>query len=180
MTLAEAYDFGLKMRRAQAARGERWDQTSSASGRYQIVGNTMKIAMAKLGLKCSDKFSAANQDAMARVIYRMQGLGAWEGFKRHARRASGGSVHAGQSYVVREQGWEIFKPLQSGEIVNQKQLAAQGGKAHGGINNHLNATFHINGATDPQQVANQVERHIRNKLGSIFRGSHSDVGFAPV
>ena len=96
-------------------------------------------------------------------------------------RAEGGPVHAGQSYVVGEQGWEIFKPRQSGEIVNQKQLAAEGrNAAHGGQTIHFAPTIHVNGAQDAQLVANQVERHIRNKLGSIFRGSHSDVGFAPV
>jgi hypothetical protein len=172
MTLAEAFAFG---RQVKSKHGR-----SSALGRYQIVGNTMKLVMPKLGLKWSDKFSAANQDAMARVIYRMQGLGAWEGFKRHARRARGGPVHAGQSYVVGEGGWEIFKPRQSGEIVNQKQLAAQGGKTHGDSNVTFHATFHVNGATDPQQVAQQVERHIREKVRSVFRGSHSDIGFAPI
>jgi TP901 family phage tail tape measure protein len=98
-----------------------------------------------------------------------------------AGRARGGPVHAGQSYVVGEQGWEIYRPSKSGQIVNQKQLAAEGrGAAHGGQTIHFAPTIHVNGATDPQQVANQVERHIRNKLGSIFRGSHSDIGFAPV
>ena len=167
MTLAEAFASG---RQVKAKHGR-----SSALGRYQIVGNTMKLVMPRLGLKWSDKFSRENQDAMARVIYKMQGLGAWEGFKRHARRARGGPVHAGQSYVVGEQGWEIFKPRQSGEIVNQKQLAAQGGKAaHGGTVNHFNATFHITGATDATHVA----RTIRNEVRSMFRGSHSDLGFA--
>ncbi|MGJ0504648.1 MAG: phage tail tape measure protein [Methylocystis sp.] len=65
MTLAEAFAFGRKVK---AKHGR-----SSVLGRYQIVGNTMKIAMARLGLKWSDKFSSANQDAIARVIYRMQG-----------------------------------------------------------------------------------------------------------
>jgi len=40
--------------------------------------------------------------------------------------ARGGPIHTGQSYIVGEQGWEIFKPRQSGQIVNQKQLAAEG------------------------------------------------------
>ena len=92
--------------------------------------------------------------------------GARHAISKLAGRARGGPVNAGQSYVVGEQGWEIFKPRQSGEIVNQKQLAAEGrNAAHGGQTIHFAPTIHVNGAQDAQLVANQVERHIRNKLG---------------
>ena len=83
MTLDEVYDFGMQMRRAQYATGQfaRFSDTSSASGRYQIVGSTMRDAMRALGLKGSDLFNPENQDRMMRWIARRQGLGAWEGLK---------------------------------------------------------------------------------------------------
>ncbi|MCD1645244.1 tape measure protein [Aurantimonas coralicida] len=84
MTLSEVYEHGLKMRRAQMARGKAWGSTSSASGRYQIVGTTMKDAAKALGLNMDEtKFDKSTQDAMAQWIAKKQGLGAWEGFKRY-------------------------------------------------------------------------------------------------
>ncbi|MFJ7441296.1 hypothetical protein ACIQW5_27040 [Methylorubrum thiocyanatum] len=83
MTMDEVYEFGMQMRRAQFATGQysRFSDTSSASGRYQIVGSTMRDAMKALGLKGSDLFNPENQDRMMRWIARRQGLGAWEGLK---------------------------------------------------------------------------------------------------
>jgi hypothetical protein len=75
MTLAEAYQFGRSVRRRHGS--------SSALGAFQIVGSTMKEAMKWTGLKWGDKFSAENQSLMARAIRRVQGLGAWEGFKHN-------------------------------------------------------------------------------------------------
>lgn len=76
MTLAEAFAFG---RTIKARHGE-----SSAIGRYQIVGNTMRDAAAGLGLDWNTtKFDAQTQDRMALWIAANQGLKAWEGFKIH-------------------------------------------------------------------------------------------------
>lgn len=78
MTLAEAFRFG---RTIKARHG-----SSSAIGRYQIVGNTMKEAAKGLGLDWNTaRFDEATQDRMAQWIARRQGLGAWEGFKHHPR-----------------------------------------------------------------------------------------------
>jgi hypothetical protein len=86
----------------------------------------MKVVMARLGLKWSDKFSAANQDKIAREILPDAGARRMGRLQAPCTPARGGPIHTGQSYVVGEQGWEIFKPRQSGQIVNQKQLAAEG------------------------------------------------------
>jgi hypothetical protein len=76
MTLAEAYAFGRTVLKRHGS--------SSAIGRYQIVGTTMRAAAKGLGLDWNkDKFDAATQDRMAMWIARKQGLGAWEGFKFH-------------------------------------------------------------------------------------------------
>lgn len=96
MTMDEVYDFGMQMRRAQFATGKyaRFSDTSSASGRYQIVGSTMRAAMQALGLKGTDMFNPENQDRMMRWIARKQGLGAWEGLKL--------GQHAGQLRKAQE------------------------------------------------------------------------------
>ena len=81
MTLAEAHAFGTKMRR-----NPRNPYNSSALGRYQIVGTTMKESAKRLGLDWNTtKFNEATQDEMAREIARREGLRAWEGFKAHPR-----------------------------------------------------------------------------------------------
>ncbi|MFZ3181359.1 MAG: hypothetical protein WA156_14385, partial [Methylocystis silviterrae] len=97
------------------------------------------------------------------------------------KRAGGGPVHAGQSYVVGEGGWEIFKPRQSGEIVNQKQLAAEGRNAGAAGPQIGSITINLGGVhgNNPHETAAQVERILRNKVRDMFRGSHSDIGFAP-
>ncbi len=57
---------------------------SSAMGRYQIVSTTLRDAARNLGMDLeTTKFDQATQDRMAMWILEKQGLGAWEGFKRH-------------------------------------------------------------------------------------------------
>lgn len=75
MTLDEAFAFGRQVRARHGS--------SSALGRYQIVGNTMRAAQKALGLDGSTVFNAETQDRMARWIARNQGLGAWEGLKHN-------------------------------------------------------------------------------------------------
>jgi|GEM_PF-2862606 len=77
MTLDEAFRFG---RQIKARHG-----SSSALGRYQIVGNTMRAAQEALGIPGTATFDQAMQDRMARWIARNQGLGAWEGLKSNPR-----------------------------------------------------------------------------------------------
>lgn len=84
MTLNEVREFGLQMRRAQLANGTAWKDTSSASGAFQIVGNTMMDAARALGMDPgSTKFTPEIQRQMAAWIARTQGLGAWQGFRGH-------------------------------------------------------------------------------------------------
>lgn len=77
MTLDEAFAFGRQVRARHGS--------SSALGRYQIVGRTMQAAQRALGVSGDAKFDPAMQDRMARWIARNQGLGAWEGLKGNPR-----------------------------------------------------------------------------------------------
>jgi len=76
MTLAEAYAFGREVKSKHGS--------SSALGRYQIVGTTMREFADRLGLDWNTtKFDEKTQDLLATEIAKVQGLGAWEGFKGH-------------------------------------------------------------------------------------------------
>lgn len=75
MTMAESLAWGDQVRRAQGL-------NSSAKGAFQITNTTQRDAMRALGLGANDLFSAENQNRMADWIFKTQGIGAWEGFKR--------------------------------------------------------------------------------------------------
>lgn len=129
MSLDEAFAFG---RQIKARHG-----SSSALGRYQIVGNTMRAAQQALGLDGSTVFDAATQDRMARWIARSQGLGAWEGLKGNPRAmaaaqaamAQGGAkdVPAGAAGVATSTAGGQFDGLR----VKGGQATAGGGTAEG-------------------------------------------------
>ncbi|UIN36386.1 phage tail tape measure protein [Methylobacterium oryzae] len=129
MTLDEAFAFGRTVRARHGS--------SSALGRYQIVGNTMRAAQRALGLDGSTVFDAATQDRMARWIARSQGLGAWEGLKGNPRAmaaaqaamAQGGAkdVPAGAAGVASSGSGGQFDGLR----VKGGQATAGGGTAEG-------------------------------------------------
>lgn len=73
MSLDEAFAFGRQIRARHGS--------SSALGRYQIVGSTMRAAQRAMNIPGNATFDQAMQDRMARWIARNQGLGAWEGLK---------------------------------------------------------------------------------------------------
>ncbi|RVU12502.1 phage tail tape measure protein [Methylobacterium oryzihabitans] len=75
MSLDEAFAFGRQIRARHGS--------SSALGRYQIVGTTMRAAQRALGIPGDAIFDGPMQDRMARWIARNQGLGAWEGLKHN-------------------------------------------------------------------------------------------------
>lgn len=75
MTLSEAYAFGKTM----LSNGT----NSSAMGRFQITGTTMKEFMDDAGLSWGDTFDAQAQQKLAIAIAKGQGLNAWEGLKAH-------------------------------------------------------------------------------------------------
>lgn len=80
------------------------------------------------------------------------------------RKASGGDVDPG-AYWVGEKGPEIFRTGVSGSITPNHALPNSGGQRVqiGAIN--------INGVTDPEKVADEVQRRLSDMLGSAMRGA---------
>jgi len=69
-------------------------------------------------------------------------------------RASGGPVKAGQSYLVGEEGMEIFKPNTSGTIIPNNKINSADGSAMGGTTN----VYYTINATDPESFKSQLSR----------------------
>jgi hypothetical protein len=80
MTLKEAYDFGNQIRKNPDN-----PHNSSALGKFQIVGSTLKDVMGAAGLSWDDTFSAENQQKLANAIAERQGVKSttWAGFGVH-------------------------------------------------------------------------------------------------
>lgn len=75
-------------------------------------------------------------------------------------RAGGGGVHRRRAYLVGENGPEVFTPGSTGTITANRHLevALRGSSRSGGGNS---PTINIYGATDPAEVARQVEHLLR-------------------
>lgn len=84
MTLDEVYDFGRQM----LAHPDN-NFNSSAVGRYQIVGNTLRDLQARLNLPGSTLYSAAVQDRMAHELIKRRGnnpdalRNEWQGLEKY-------------------------------------------------------------------------------------------------
>jgi hypothetical protein len=87
-------------------------------------------------------------------------------------RARGGHVSRGQSYLVGERRAEIFTPGQSGYISPR----VSGGGASSPV---VNQTLHIaiNGAGDPETIAEKVAAIVERKTQDGLRAIQGDVGF---
>ena len=130
MTLDEAFAFG---RQIKARHG-----SSSALGRYQIVGNTMRAAQRALGISGDATFDPAMQDRMARWIARSQGLGAWEGLKSNPRAmaAARAAMAAGGALDTPANGAEGIKSSIIGRIASLDGLRIKSREAQaGGVTN---------------------------------------------
>lgn len=68
-----------EIKKVQAAMLQHKDNTknSSAIGKYQFVGNTLKVAQANSKLSDNDLFSPENQDKMAEYLLEYRGLSKW-------------------------------------------------------------------------------------------------------
>lgn len=81
-------------------------------------------------------------------------------------RASGGSVNAGTSYLVGEQGAELFTPATNGVIT---PLDGIGG---GGVVNNIN--INVTGAIDPTAVARQINEILNRE--ATLSGTFTNLG----
>lgn len=75
-------------------------------------------------------------------------------------RASGGSVNAGTSYLVGEQGAELFTPKTNGTIIPNNRL--------GGGSSVTNININVTGALDREGVARQIVDLLND---SFYRGT---------
>src|SRR5690606_36001924 len=97
-------------------------------------------------------------------------------------RAEGGPVSAGKTYVVGENGMELFTPGRSGVISPLDAYgSARGGAATGRdatVNVHLTAPITINGTSKPpKEAANEIVAHLNASLRSTLDGYFSDGTF---
>jgi hypothetical protein len=81
-------------------------------------------------------------------------------------RAMGGPVTSGTSYMVGEQGPELFTPNRSGQIIPNHSLGGGGGAV-------INLT--VNGAIDPEGTARAIINVLNN---SSYRGTLGSGAFA--
>ncbi|KQO73452.1 phage tail tape measure protein [Methylobacterium sp. Leaf89] len=127
MSLDEAFRFG---RTVKARHG-----SSSALGRYQIVGNTMRAAQKALGIGGDATFDGPMQDRMARWIARNQGLGAWEGLKGNGAKmaaARAALAAGGASDAPVGGGVAGISPNLGGVVPSLDGLRIKGAQATGG------------------------------------------------
>lgn len=82
-------------------------------------------------------------------------------------KASGGFVNGGTSYLVGEQGAELFTPQVAGKITPLDKLGG------GGVTN--NFTINVTGALDQEGVARQIVQILNN---SFYRGTLGSTAFA--
>lgn len=82
-------------------------------------------------------------------------------------RKNGGPVWPGGSFLVGEQEPEVFTPKTAGTITPASQA--------GGVRD-IKIINHINGVTNPEEVAREVEKRIRNSLRDQMHGAFSNSG----
>lgn len=73
----------MSLREVQDYQSLMMNRGSTAVGGFQVLRETLRGAIAGLGLSGETKFTPEVQRQVANWIYRRQGFGAWEGFKTH-------------------------------------------------------------------------------------------------
>lgn len=93
-------------------------------------------------------------------------------------RARGGPVGAGRTYLVGERGPELFTPGHSGAIspneVYRNARVPANSNTEKNVSVTVNAVFHINGATNPKTVSDQVISDLGQAIKSRMEASFSD------
>lgn len=82
-------------------------------------------------------------------------------------RAGGGPVWGRSSFLVGENGPEIFTPRGAGTITSNARLGG-GGVTFGDI--------HVHGTSDPNETARRVREEIERAINGLARGAHADMG----
>lgn len=83
-------------------------------------------------------------------------------------RAKGGNVWPGGSFLVGDGGEEeIFRPKTAGTITPVSKSSPSIGQI---------GPFHIQGAGDPEAVADRVAKKVEDRINRLLRGAHADMG----
>jgi hypothetical protein len=86
------------------------------------------------------------------------------------KRAGGGPISRGSTYMVGERGPELITAGRSG-YVNRAGSFPAGGIT---VSPVFNMTFH--GRTEPEDVVQQIRRVLRDEVRETFRGVYADAG----
>ena len=87
-------------------------------------------------------------------------------------RAAGGPISRGGTYLVGERGPELITANRNGYVNPAGSLGGPGA-----IDISVNAPITISGATaDPQQLAAEITRQLRDQIREAFRGVYADTG----
>lgn len=89
-------------------------RVATPMGAYQIVGKTLRAAKKGLGLKGDELMTADLQERLGQYIYRIQGTGAWEGYR--GPRDSFTPSDGGSFQGVASASDGFFDPRVGGEI----------------------------------------------------------------
>jgi TP901 family phage tail tape measure protein len=98
------------------------------------------------------------------------------------KRAAGGPVSSGKTYLVGEKGPELFTAEQSGRIIPNSSIgsagreASAGGRAAGPITVTM-GNIVVQGVQDAQALAEQVGEKLEAKLREMTRGLQADLGY---
>jgi hypothetical protein len=120
-------------------------------------------------LQVAVKAIADGFDAAVAAFKRFKALGGFEGTgvitpPGANRRAGGGRVTGGMSYLVGEQGPEIFQPGRGGNIVSNDRIGSGSGT---NITINVTAGMGTNGAQVGEQIVNAIRRYERTS-GPVF------------
>lgn len=85
-----------------------------------------------------------------------------------AARAAGGPVVGGRTYLVGEQGAELFTPDRSGRIVPNHEMQAQSGSTAAAPAQSISfGDIHIHGAQDVDAIVDELKERLADALGGI-------------
>lgn len=102
------------------------------------------------------------------------------------KRAGGGPVTSGKTYLVGEKGPELFTPSGSGRIVPNDELSGTGRRAsgtassRGGGSSSISVTFGnivVQGVQSASEIAEQVGEQLEAKIREVTRGLQADLGY---
>jgi hypothetical protein len=131
-----------------------------------FLGGALKIAIEGIGIAITVVVDAVGAliQAFRTLINVGKGIGSFVGGVFGGGKAVGGPVMGGTTYLVGEQGPELFTPSNSGSIIPNNALSGSGST--------INIT--VNGALDPISTARQIAQ-ILNREATIS-GNFNRIG----